>query len=231
MYCVNCGVSLEEGASECPLCGTPAWNPEKKARNTHYNPELYPVQDDGGRFTILLVTTLVMAGIAMGCLIACLAAYGRMGWSGYVVFGCLFVYLAAVFPFWFRRYYPAVFLPLAFAALGGYLLYINGAVGGQWFLPFAFPVTGMTFIGTFLSVGIAVLPFRPRTKLLLLGLLFILIGGFTMLLEFFLHITFRLRMFNWSLYSAGFFSAVGIFLVTASFVRKLRRAMYRKLFI
>ena len=231
MYCVKCGVSLEEGTAECPLCGTPVWNPDEKPRNTHYNPDLYPAPESGGKYTLLTVITLVMAGVALGCLIACLAVYGRPAWSGYVVLGEAFVYISLVLPFWFRRYYHAVFIPLSFLALGGYLLYINAVTGGHWFLPFAFPVTGMTFLVTFLGTGIALLRFRPRTKLLLIGLLFVLIGGFTMLLEFFLHITFNVRMFNWSLYSAGFFGLIGIFLFTSSLIKPLRRVMYKKLFI
>ena len=95
-----------------------------------------------------IIITLVMLGTALGCLIACLAVYERMAWSGYVVIGEAFLYVTLVLPFWFRRYYPAVFIPLSFLALGGYLVYINAATGGHWFLPFAFPVTGMTFIVT-----------------------------------------------------------------------------------
>ena len=30
-YCVNCGVELNPGARACPLCGTPAWNPDPAA--------------------------------------------------------------------------------------------------------------------------------------------------------------------------------------------------------
>ena len=231
MYCVKCGVALEDGARECPLCGTQVWDPEEKQRNLHYNPDLYPAREDNGKYTLLTIISLVMLGIAMGCLIACLAVYRRMAWSGYVLLGEAFVYTSVVLPFWFRRYYPAVFIPLSFAALAGYLLYISVATGGNWFLPFAFPVTGMTFLITYFGVGIVVLRFRPRTKLMLMGLLFILIGGSTMLLEFFLHLTFKVRMFNWSLYSAGFFGLVGLFLFIASFIRRLRRAMYKKMFI
>ena len=231
MYCVKCGVRLEDGAAACPLCGTPSWNPEERERNTHYNPELYPAPEKEGKYTLLAVITVVMAGIALGCLIACLVALGRVGWSGYVLFGVAFVYISAVLPFWFRRYYPAVFLPLSFAALAGYLLYINGATGGHWFLSFAFPVTGMAFLITYFSVGIALIRFRPRTKLMLLGLLFILTGGFMLLLEFFLHISFSMKMFRWSIYPAAFFGILGIFLFIASLIRPLRRGLYKKFFI
>ena len=231
MYCVKCGVQLEEGAAECPLCGTPVWNPENKERNTHYNSDLYPKAEGNGIYTLLAVITLVMAGTAVACLIACLAAYDRMAWSGYVIVGEALFYIVLVLPFWFRRYYSAVFIPLSFLALGGTLVYVNAATGGHWFLSLAFPATGMVFLVTYLAAGIALLRFKPRTRLRLIGLLFILIGGFTMLLEFFLHITFSVRMFNWSLYSAGFFGLIGIFLFVASFIRPLRRAMYKKLFI
>ena len=30
-YCVNCGVELSDGAASCPLCGTPAWKPDREA--------------------------------------------------------------------------------------------------------------------------------------------------------------------------------------------------------
>ena len=36
MYCVKCGVELSPGEEKCPLCGTPAYMPEKSA------PRLYP---------------------------------------------------------------------------------------------------------------------------------------------------------------------------------------------
>ena len=30
MYCVRCGVRLQEGVACCPLCQTPVWNPDQK---------------------------------------------------------------------------------------------------------------------------------------------------------------------------------------------------------
>jgi len=31
MYCVKCGVKLQEGIPSCPLCQTPVWNPDADA--------------------------------------------------------------------------------------------------------------------------------------------------------------------------------------------------------
>ena len=89
----------------------------------------------------------------------------------------------------------------------------------------------MAFLITYFSVGIALIRFKPRTKLMLLGLLFILTGGFMLLLEFFLHISFSMKMFRWSIYPAAFCGILGIFLFIASLIRPLRRGLYKKFFI
>ena len=43
MYCVKCGVRLQEGVKECPLCQTPVWNPEGPAAEKSY-PDRLPGQ-------------------------------------------------------------------------------------------------------------------------------------------------------------------------------------------
>ena len=231
MYCVRCGVSLEDGVNECPLCGTPVWNPENKKKNPHYNPSLYPVETAGGKYTLLSLLTAAMAIVSLGCLIACFSYYGQAAWSAYVVFSCLLFYVVVILPAWFGRYYPIVFLPVSFAAAAGYLLFICLYTRGKWFLSFAFPLVGIIFIFTYFGYWLAKLDLAPRIKLRLLGLYLILLGAATMLIEFFMHITFSLPMFNWSLITAVLFGALGLFLFIASFIKPLRRAMYRKMFI
>ena len=36
MYCVKCGVRLQEGTENCPLCGTPVWNPDASEKENRY---------------------------------------------------------------------------------------------------------------------------------------------------------------------------------------------------
>lgn len=230
MYCVRCGVSLEEGTANCPLCGTPVWNPEPAEKNYHFNPDLYPEPNRSGKIWLLSVLTFIWASVGLGCSISCLVYYGRLGWSAYVLGSLLFTYVAAILPLWFRRYYPLIFLPLSFLALELFLLLICHITGGNWFLPFAFPVVGLLFIFTFLGYGLTVLKIKPRMKLRLLGLYLFLLGGATMLMEFFLHLAFRLPMFNWSLYTAAVLCLFGIFFFVASWIMPLRRAMYKKSF-
>ncbi|MBO4838740.1 MAG: hypothetical protein J5493_05155 [Lachnospiraceae bacterium] len=231
MYCVKCGVQLEDGLTACPLCSTPVWNPEPAKRNIHYNPDLYPKQDVRGKFTILSLVTLIFAAISLGCLIACLNYYGRADWSAYVAFSALFLYVTAVLPAWFPRYYPVIFIPVTFAALEGFLLFLCLYTGGHWFLSLAFPVVGMVFLFTYAAFWLARAGILPRLKLRLLGIWFILLGAATMLIELFIHITFPLPMFNWSLYTAGVFAVFGLFLFIASFIKPLRRALYKKTFV
>ena len=231
MYCVKCGVSLEEGSRHCPLCGTPVWNPEPAVRNTHYNPDLYPELRPRGSITPLVLITIIFVSIPLACLIACLNYYGKPGWSAYVIASLAFLYIVAVLPAWLPRYYPVVFIPISFGALELFLLFINGYTGGDWFLSFAFPTVGLLFIFTYLGFWLGRIGVMPRIKLRLLGLYFILLGASTMLIEFFMHISFSLPMFNWSLYTAVIFGAFGLFLFVASFIQRLRRAMYKKMFV
>ena len=230
MYCVRCGVELEKGTKACPLCGTPVWDPEPLEKNSHYNPGLYPEKGNSGKYWLLGVFTIILAGVIIGCSVACLVYYGRLAWAAYVLAGILFVYTVAILPLWFVRYYPTIFLPVSFAALEGFLLFICLYTGGKWFLPFAFPVAGLLFLFTFLAYGLAVLRLKPRMKLRLLGIYFFLLGGATMLLEFFLHLAFGRTMFNWSSYTAAVFCLFGIFLFVSSFIMRFRRAMYKKMF-
>ena len=230
MYCVRCGVELEKGTAACPLCGTPVWDPEPLEKNPHYNPGLYPEKESSGKYWLLGVVTVVLAGVIIGCTVACLAYLGRLAWSAYVLAGILFFYITAILPLWFVRYYPLIFLPLSFAALEGLTLFICLYTGGKWFLPFAFPVVGLLFIFTFLAYGLAVIKTKPRVKLRLSGIYFFLLGGGTMLLEFFLHLAFGKTMFHWSIYTAAVFCLLGIFLFVSSFILRFRRAMYKKMF-
>ena len=230
MYCVRCGVSLEEGAAECPLCGTPVWNPEEKEENSHYNPGLYPERENSTKFWLLGVITVILAGTVIGCVTACLVYYGRLGWSADVLAGILFLYTVAVLPLWFSRRHTVIFLPVSFAALECLALFVCLYTGGRWFLSLAFPVIGLLFVFTFLAYGLAVIKNKPRVKLRLWGIWFFLLGGATMLLEFFLHLSFRLPMFHWSIYTAALFGLFGIFLFVSSFILRFRRAMYKKMF-
>lgn len=75
--------------------------------------------------------------------------------------------MLTVLPLWFKRPNPVIFVPVDFAAIILYLLYIDLATGGHWFLTFAFPVAGS--IGVLITTMVALLRYVRRGYLYIFG--------------------------------------------------------------
>ena len=58
----------------------------------------------------------------------------------------------------------------------------------------------------------------------------LLLGGFTVLVEFFEHLSFGTGMFRWSLYSLAGFGAAGLFLLIAGMIPRLRQGLEKRFF-
>lgn len=230
MYCVYCGVKLSDNASECPLCHTPVVTtpmPENAVRARYSDRLPEPEKDRSRSLTVWLLTTvMIIAGLS--CLIYCLHRYGNASWSGIVLLGLALLWVWVLFPMLFPRYRPMIFLPISFACTAGFLLYICAKTGGNWFLSFAFPVTGIVAIMTL--TGVALMRYLTQGRLRLMSLLVIAIGLSFMLIEFFAHITFGQQMFLWSLYCMTGFCLVGLFLFIASFIPPLSAYLRRTFF-
>ena len=229
MYCVYCGVKLQDGAGECPLCHTPVVCPtaQETAGRSLY-PDRLPPEEKHGRTLLVWLLSTVMAAACLGTLIFCLRTLGEAAWSGYVMMGAALIWILLLFPLLFRRFRPMIFLPVDFVCLAGFLLYVCLKNRENWFLSFAFPVTGIAGILTLL--GVAIFRYIRQGRLRLLGLYLVLIGTSFMLVEFFQHITFGTPMFVWSLYCVSGFCLIGLFLLVASFVPPLRAYLRRKFF-
>ena len=228
MYCVYCGVKLQDGAAECPLCHTPVMHPERKESEQRVlYPNRLPEEERHGRALLVWLLTMVMIGASMACLFLCLHRYHEVGWSGYVMISMALAWVWALLPLLFPRFRPMIFLPIDFACLAAFLLYICVKNGEHWFLSFAFPVTGIAAVLTLL--GVAIFRYIRQGRLRLLGLYLILIGASFMLIEFFAHITFGTKMFDWSLYCVCAFGALGLFLFVATLIPPLH-AHLRKTF-
>lgn len=227
MYCVYCGVRLQDGAAECPLCRTPVMIRGEAAGEKSLYPPRLPEARKHGKGLLVLLLTLVLAGVALACLIFCLHRFGEVSWSGYVLLGAALLWVWVLLPLLFSRYRPMIFLPIGFACLAGFLLFVCAQTGGSWFLSFAFPVTGIVAVLTLL--GVAIFRYIRQGRLRLLGLYLIVIGASFMLIEFFQHLTFGTRMFDWSLYCVVAFGAIGLFLFIATLIPPLH-AHLRKIF-
>ena len=227
MYCVKCGVRLQEGITACPLCGTPVWNPEEKSGEKTY-PDTLPRRHSESRLPGLYFLTALAVLVIVVELAVCLKVYGELRWGGFAAGGVAFFYIAAVLPFWFRRPLMEIFLPADYLAAGIFVWYIAFATRGNWFWSFAFPVIA---IACLLTVGLyCLLKYVRRGRLFILGGFLILVGGFSVLIELFESITFGTQMFLWSLFPlAGFFTA-GMFFLLGGIIPPLHRAIRRRFF-
>jgi hypothetical protein len=115
-------------------------------------------------------------------------------------------------------------------ANGEYLLFINYATGGSWFLSFAFPVTGA--LGLIITAVVTLCKYVPKGSLYIFGGASLAMGGFMLLLEYLLHITFGLPgIGTWSPYPLIVFTLLGITLIVVAIVPSIRESLERKFFL
>ncbi|MBQ1377089.1 MAG: hypothetical protein IIY77_03880 [Lachnospiraceae bacterium] len=227
MYCVKCGVKLQEGTARCPLCNTPVWNPEEVYQEKAYSDRLPEHYNESDIPTAIILTVLLI--IACGVVLAvCFGLYHEIRWGGYAALGIALFYIIVVLPMWFRHPKVEFHIPLDHLAVGGYVLYCCMKTGGHWFLSFAFPIIGINCL--LFTALITLLKHVEGSRPYIFGGFLILLGGFTMLIEFFEHITFKTPMFTWSIYSFPAIAVSGLFLILAGVIKPLRMALRRKFF-
>lgn len=231
MYCVKCGVKLAEGEKVCPLCGTPLWDPdgicEKTGGDKNYPDNMPRHYNDLNIPALFFITALSVITIIVEIGL-CLKLYGGIAWSGYVAGGVALFYITFVLPRWFRRPKAVIFVPVAHAAAMLYVLYICLKTGGKWFLPFAFPVIGISALAS--TAMICMIKYIRKGRVFIFGGFLIFLGGFTLLLEFFMHIAFGTPMFNWSLFTMAGLGSAGLLLLIAGTIKPLRRAIEKVFF-
>ena len=231
MYCIKCGVELADSEKRCPLCGTPVFHPDLP-RNLTEPP--YPAdrrirREDVNRSGILFVLTVVALLPAILSLLCDWRINGTIVWSGYAAGAIGLHYVMIVLPLWFLHPNPVIFVPVDFAAIGLYLLYIDFATGGHWFLSFAFPVTGA--IGLLVTAVVVLTRYLHGGWLYIYGGAFILAGGLALLIEFLINLTFQLHeTFFWSFYPLAAGVILGLMLIVIAICKPLRESLQRKFF-
>ena len=232
MYCVNCGVELADSEKKCPLCGTPVFHPD--IPRTPAEPPFPPTRrirpEDVNRSGILFVLTVAALLPALLCLLCDWRINGRITWSGFAVGGLVLLYILAALPMWFKRPDPVIFVPVDFAAIALFLLYVNYATGGHWYLSFALPVTGAAAL--LVCAMVTLLKCLPGAALYICGGALILSGGLAVLVEFLLNLTFGLHdTFLWSIYPLAVGVVLGAMLLVIAVSKPLRRSLHRKFFL
>ena len=201
MYCVNCGVKLADSEKNCPLCGMKVYHPDitREEGEPLYPVGKYPAQEAHPLGLPILATAIALIPFII-VLVCDLRFSHSVTWSGYVMGGILLVYVSFILPLWFRKRNPVIFVPCAFAAVELYLLYINFATGGKWFLSFAFPICGG--VALIATSATALLYYVKKGKLYIFGGVLIALGAMMPLLEFLLYITFDTpRIIGWFFYT------------------------------
>lgn len=231
MYCVNCGVKLGDAEERCPLCQTIVFHPEVKQGPGEplYPKEICTGRPVNSRVVQVVITTAFL--LAMFISLVCDLQMGNgLTWSGYVIGGLLLSYVMIMLPLWFRDPNPVIFVPCDFAAVGLYLLYINFAVGGRWFLSFAFPVTG--FVGLIVTAVVTLMQYIRRGRLYIFGGAFLAFGAFMPVMELLLCITFpQLSFVGWCFYPLIALGLIGGMLIFLAISSRARETMERKFFI
>ena len=233
MYCVNCGVKLADTEKVCPLCGIRAYHPDIQRQTIaplyaekHSSTNFHHVNTKAAH--IVITTAFALAIISF--LLIDWQIQGDISWGGIVSGAVALLYVLIILPTWFRKANPVVFSSIDFVATGLYLWYVNQVTDGDWFLSFAFPVTGVMAI--IVITVTTLLCYVGRGKLYIFGGAFILLGFFMPLLELLIYITFEIsKFFGWSLYPALVFVAVGGLLIFLAINRRAREVMERKFFI
>lgn len=231
MYCIRCGVALADTEKRCPLCQTTVYHPEiaQPEAAPLYPRNQMPAPRKRPWGLLMIVTMLFLLPISI-CMVCDWQINGVINWSGFVSGALVVLYVITVLPSWFRRPNPVIFVPVGFCAVGLYLLYINLATQGHWFLSFAFPVTGSLCLLVTAVVTLSI--YLPKGRLYIFGGGFLALGGLMLLMEFLMHITFGLPgLGTWSFYPLIVFSLLGIGLILIALLPPLRETLHRKFFV
>ena len=225
MYCIKCGVELADSEQKCPLCHTPVYYPgyapkdEDRPYPRFEKPE--PVSPRGIYF-IISFACIIAAVISFVC---DLNLGGGVTWSGYVLGGIALFYILFILPGWFKKYNPAIFIPVTFVAIGFYLAYISIATQGQWFWTFALPITGAL---TVIISSVTILCYYiKRGYLYIFGGAIIATGAFCPVIETLAIITFDIKPLMWSIYPLIALFLIGMMLIIIAIVKPLRESLFR----
>lgn len=230
MYCIRCGAQLCDSEEKCPLCGTVVFHPDlPRPQGEKPYPAARPKETASRKGILFVLTMLFLVPLVISLLVDW-RINGELAWSGYVGGALLVIYVTAVLPTWFRHAAPVIFVASDFVAAGLYLLYINFATGGHWYLSFALPVTGGLML---IAAGaVALFCYVPQGALYISAGTLMAVGGFMVLVEFLLNLTFHLHeSLIWSIYPLAVFFILGLTLLIIAISPPLKESLRRKFFL
>lgn len=232
MYCVKCGVELADSQRVCPLCGTRVFHPDipRTPADPPYPPDERVHPEEVNRSGVCFILTALALLPAVICVLCDWRINGGILWSGYASGGILLLYVLTVLPLWFKRPNPVIFVPVDFAAIILYLLYID-LCHRRTLVPDLRLPRGRIHRGAHHHRGGAA-ALRPPGVSLHLRRRLIAAGGLAMLLEFLLNLTSASTRpssgpsIRWP---PGVL--LGVMLIIIAVCPPLRRSLHRKFFL
>lgn len=229
MYCIKCGVQLADTEQKCPLCNTVVYHPEIQRPTT---PPLYPVDKmpkaGTGRRALSGLIIIIFLIPMIICLFSDIQHDFQLDWFGFIAGAIMIVYIALPLPLWFRKPNPVIFVPCNFVAIGLYLLYIDLATNGNWFLEFALPIV----IGAAVIVCtvVTLLRYVHRGRLYIFGGASMALGVLNLMIELLMVRRFPISFIGWSIYPLIVLFLLGSTAIYLAINRSAREVMKRKLF-
>lgn len=227
-YCVHCGVELNPGAKVCPLCQTPAWQPEISGETAAYFPtkpaEVKPVS----KWELAVLLTAMLGSVALCSGVLNLILRTARPWSLYVIGAAVMLWIWFVLPLLIRRLPTFLGLTLDIGAIGIYVYLISiDLSGSQWFYGLALPILAVAcavvFVLSFLLRG------RRRSIITSISLSIGAVGLFVLGIELFCDLYFHAQWVpGWSLVTTIICVALIIPLVIVRRVPALREEARRR---
>lgn len=226
MYCVKCGVKLENGVNECPLCHTIMNFTSNEVSEFNY-PNRYPSKKQN--LTLASISTLLFIIAITVILIICFNIYGNLSWGSYVISSLTLFYFIFLFPTWFSKYHPITFISIDFGLLIIFLFIINYLTNGHWWLSFALPLVGI--IAIIIITTTIFIKYLKKGGFYIAGGLIVFTSCSCMLIEFFQCLTFGSEMWRWSLYCVAAGSLLGLFFILAGIIKPLGNHLKKTFYI
>ena len=230
MYCIKCGAKLSNGQTVCPLCETKVYHPDFDIKEENTYPKIpFKSEEFNYRALMFVVTMIFLIPFILPILLE-LSWRSEISWSGYTSGGTLIFYVAFVMPHWFKKPNPVIFTPISFALVIGLLLFICYKTDGNWFMSFAFPVVGG--LGLIVTAAVTLLYYVKKGCLYTIGAGLIVLGMWSVLLEYDIHTTFGVNcLFYWSLAPLTILSVAGLMLIAIAIIKPLKESLRRVFFI
>ncbi len=229
MYCIKCGVQLGDTERKCPLCDTVVFHPEMTQPTAQplYPGNKMPKAGSGRRGLSGVIIFLFLIPLFIS-LYADLQWDGRLEWFGYVAGGLAVSYIVLALPMWFQKPNPVIFAPCDFAAVALYLMYIDLATKGGWFVGFALPVTAV--LALIVCAVVTLVRYIRRGRLYIFGGALMGLGAWLLLIEALLANTFAIAFIGWSVYPLAALCVLGGILIYLAINSYAREIIERKLF-